>query len=82
MIHRCDKCPGTEPLQMYLLDEYEKLNQNPDTDESDQDEEEEEREVRFSQWISTDRADIVKQCLPVSEFVNLLVEKLDKLTPH
>ena len=62
-------------------DEFEKLNQNPDTDESEQDEEEE-KEVRFSQWISTDRADIVKQCLSVSEFVDLLVEILDKLTPH
>ena len=52
-------------------------------DESDNDDnEEEEREVRFSQWISTDRSDIVKQRLPVAEFVDLLVRKLDKLTPH
>ena len=61
-----------------------KLNQNLDTDESDQEEDrdEEEKEVRFRQWISTDRADIVKQSLPVTEFVDLLVEKVDKLLIH
>ena len=77
VIHRCDdKCPGTEPRQKYLLDEFEKLNQNPDTDKSEKDEEE--GLVSGYQLI----LQIVKQCLPVTEFVDLLAENLDKLTPH
>ena len=50
--------------------------------ESDGEEEEEEMEVRFSQWGATDRTDLIKQVLPVSEFVDLLVAKLDALTTH
>ena len=49
---------------------------------TESEDEDEEMEVRFSQWGSTDRADIIKEVLPVTEFVNLLVEKIDALTTH
>ena len=88
MILRCENCPGTEPLRKHLLNEFAKLR--PILDEADigssssedDEEEEEEQQVKFSQWVSTDRADIVKQRLPVSEFVDKLVDKLDTLTTH
>ena len=88
MILRCENCPGTEPLRKHLLNEFAKLR--PILDEADigssssedDEEEEEEQQVKFSQWVSTDRADIVKQRLPVSEFVDKLVDKLDALITH
>ena len=86
MLHGCENCPGTEPLREHLLSEFEKLYRKEEDADcasgSSDDEEEDEREVKFSQWVSTDRADIVKQKLPVSEFVDKLVEKLNLLTPH
>ena len=85
-ILRCEYCPGLEPLREHLLGEFDKLH--PCLDDSDEtsgssdDEEEEEQQIKFSQWVSTDCADIIKQKLPISEFVELLVEKLDALTAH
>ena len=67
MVHRCDKCPGTEPLRSYLqttLDE--EMND----------------EISFQQWQSTDRTKLVKQSMGVNEYIDLLIEALDALTPH
>ena len=81
MLHGCENCPGTEPLREHLLSEFEKLYRKEEDADcasgSSDDEEEDEREVKFSQWVTTDRADIVKQKLPVSEFVDKFVEKLE-----
>ena len=92
MIQRCDNCPGLEPLRSHLQLEFEKISsKHPDVDSDDagwgtssggEEDEEEEQEVRFSQWVSTDRPDIVKQRLPVTEFIELLVGKVDDLTSH
>ena len=90
MIHRCPNCPGIEPLKNYLREQF-KMRPN-DQDESDADtsdtdstfteEEEEDYEITFCQWTSTDRAELIKQSAPVLEFVELLAEKLDKITVH
>lgn len=67
MVHRCDKCPGTEPLRSYLqtmLDE------------------EVHDEISFQQWQSTDRTKLVTQSMIVSEYIDLLIETIDALTPH
>jgi len=39
-------------------------------------------EVKFSQWVSTDRSHLLNQSLPVAEFIDSLIEKLEKLLPH
>eukprot|EP00112_Aurelia_sp_Birch-Aquarium-sp1_P006733 Seg1737.9 transcript_id=Seg1737.9/GoldUCD/mRNA.D3Y31 product="hypothetical protein" protein_id=Seg1737.9/GoldUCD/D3Y31 len=67
MVHRCDKCPGTEPLRSYLqtmLDE------------------EVHDEISFQQWQSTDRTKLVTQSMIASEYIDLLIETIDALTPH
>ena len=66
MVHRCDKCPGTEPLKSYLENAY------TDFDE----------EVSFQQWQSTDRSDLVTVVMQAHEFIDFLVEKIDTLTSH
>ena len=88
MIHRCPNCPGIEPLKNYLR---EQLNARPsDKDETSADAnevdntfaEEEDYSITFNQWTSTDRAELIKQTAPLSEFIELVAEKLDKITVH
>ena len=38
--------------------------------------------VEFKQWTTTDRTDLQTLRLPVDEFIELLCEKLDKITTH
>ena len=66
MVHRCDKCPGTDSLREYL----ETLLS------------EEHEEVAFQQWQTTDRSKMVTQTLNVDEFIELLVGAIDNLTSH
>lgn len=88
MIHRCPNCPGIEPLKNYLR---EQLKVRPsDQDETSADEsgvgntftEEEDYDITFSQWTSTDRAELIKQTAPLSEFIYLVADKLNKITAH
>ena len=86
IIDRCGKCPGLEPENMK---KYEKVcSKEADLDSDDvgsgtsKGEKMNEQEVRFSHWVSTDRADIVKERLLVLEFLDLLVEKLYDFTHH
>ena len=67
MVHRFEKCPGTEPLRSYLqtmLDE--EVND----------------EISFQQWQSIDRTKLVTQSMSVNEYIDLLIETIDALTPH
>ena len=38
--------------------------------------------IEFSQWVTTDRCELQHRQLPVTEFIDLLVEKLSNLTTH
>ena len=66
IIQRCEKCPGTEPLKMFLFDALEK-------DEDD---------VCFQQWQATDRTKLVSQTISIGDFVDLVIETIDSLTTH
>ena len=66
MIHRCEKCPGTEPLKMFLYDARE----------------EDEDDVCFRQWQATDSTQLVSQTLSMGDFVDLVIETIDSLTTH
>ena len=68
MIHRCPNCPGHQNLKDHLSALF-----------SDRDNED---LVHFQQWQTTDRAELSMHCLPVDEFTDLLVQKLDELTVH
>ena len=45
-------------------------------------EDEEEEIVTFKQWVSTDRADLITQTMPLSEFITTLSCQLDSITCH
>ena len=74
MVHRCDSCPDTSRLQQYLLEE---ISKNDDDDDDD-----EEIEIEFKQWTTVDRAELVSKSLPVDEFIEDLITKLNNLTTH
>ena len=68
MVHRCSTCPGTRALKMYLTQIFD------DRDYDDL--------VQFQQWQNTDRAQLDNLSLNVPDFIDLVVEKIDKLTSH
>ena len=68
MIHRCPNCPEKDVLQNHL---EQKLICTEETED-----------VAFSQWMATDRPDLIRQTLPMDEFITLLTKKLDDLTSH
>ena len=77
MVHRCKNCPGIEAAEQFL-EQY--LNQGHEEEEFVGDEDEE--MIDFKQWTTTDRTDLVTMRLPLSDFIELLSEKLDKITSH
>ena len=77
MIHRCPNCPDTGVLEQYLNQQLKSENE-----EANQDSEEEEVHIQFQQWTNVDHSELVSHIRPVSEFISLLIEKLQALTTH
>ena len=69
MMHRCPSCPNKDSLVSHLEDLC-------DVDSSA------DEEIRFKQWISTDRTTLHDCCMPVPDFIETLADKCDKLTTH
>ena len=67
MIHRCENCPGLQPLKDFLFNMFE-----------DKDEE----MVTFKQWTKTDRSELITCTESVLNFVELLCDKIDSVTTH
>ena len=63
-----DKCPSKDNLVQCLQSKFE------DYDDEDP--------VEYSQWISTDQTEMIRCSSTVAEFIDKLVEKLNKLIPH
>ena len=72
MVHRCPNCPETAVLTDYLLEQL--LQEEEDDENAD--------EIRFQQWTTVDRSELLQQALPVKEFVEVLVDKMNDLTAH
>ena len=68
MIHRCINCPSRSDSEDYLNEQL-----LPEFVEET---------IEFYQWTSTDRSELLRQCLSLNEFILLLVEKLNELTSH
>ena len=84
MTHMCEKCRGIYQLENYL--EIKLMNSIDDEfagfDDIEALEDEEEEIVTFKQWVSTDRADLITQTVPLSEFIITLSCLLDSITCH
>ena len=87
MVHRCSQCPEIEPLKTFLTKALTR-NESDDSDADSLDNSDSENvesddlEITFNQWSSTDRAELIKQTTSLSDFIELLSEKLDKITFH
>lgn len=68
MLRHCDKCPSNTSLIEFLEEKF---------DDFDPDD-----EIEYSQWVTTDRAELVKHSTTVADYVNVLVSKLQALIPH
>jgi hypothetical protein len=66
MLYGCDECPSSDALRDRLL------ATNDDDDES----------IKYKQWVTTDRCDLVTVIEPLDDFVEKLVEKLLTLKTH
>ena len=85
MLHRCEKCPGVQSMLKQLTKSY--ISQHLDSQACDDDEKEEfsflhDNDIKYCQWISTDRAELEKHVLPVIDFLDKFALKLDALTAH
>jgi hypothetical protein len=68
MLRTCDVCPSSESVEKFIRNIF--------TDFDDED------EVKFSQWLSTDRSQLQTMLLPLSDFINSVIQKLVALIPH
>ena len=69
MLQRCDDCPGEFPWREYLSQVV--LNES---DESSH--------ISFKEWTTTDREEMLNKILLLEKFIDLLIQRIEKLTPH
>ena len=68
MMRNCKSCPGSDGLKNYFDDLGEMEMQL--------------EEIRYKQWVSTDRCTLLEKTEPVDEFVTSLSEKIITLSRH
>lgn len=66
MLQRCSNCPGPDIVAEYLQQKFENEEEN----------------ITFSQWVATDRTELVYKILPINEYLDVLMTKLAALLPH
>ena len=66
---RCDDCPGESPLREYLSQVL--------LDEADKS-----SYISFEEWTTTGRAEMLNRILTRESFINLVIRRIEKLTPH
>ena len=79
MFHRCNLCPGIQVVQNFLMQFLKQAQEPEEYFESD---ENEELTIDFKQWTMTDRNHLLTMKLSLNEFIELLCEKLDKITSN
>ncbi len=67
MVHRGSECPGAIALKEFITSILEELD---------------EENIQFNECQSTDQLTLVTQTANVDDFVDLLVESIDRLTSH
>ena len=70
MLGMCEECPGRENLVSYLKEtDFYKAHDDDDI-------------IVYSQWMATDRAEIIERRSTIEDFIDELAYKLEKLAPH
>ena len=68
MLHRCEMCPGVEPLQTFLNDAF----KDYDPEET----------IECKQWVHTDRDTLNMRQLQTEDFTAELVANITNLSSH
>ena len=66
MLHRCLLCPGITALKEFLTVKFHNSN----------------KEITINQWQYTDKTTLINQKFKIEYFIDLICNKIDKLTPH
>ena len=77
VVHHCDNCPCTVGVRDFLHNHFFGDREIDEDDESG-----EEIEIEFQQWTTVERTELVSMKLSATEFIDLLIQKLDKITVH
>ena len=66
LLLKCDHCPGIQAIQTMLYEKYKDMDEK----------------IRFKQWASVDRTELISQQLPISKLIHLLIFKISTLILH
>ena len=70
MLQRCENCPGSRTLHTFIMEKFTEAGFYITDD------------VHYSQWVSTDRADLDRITSTIEKFTKRLVDSIDNLTTH
>ena len=82
MLHRCENCPGVVSMLEKLKKEVVKQHLGDDACDEEVFSYFNEEEIKYSQWTSTDRADLENHYLLVGDFLDTFAMKVDASTAH
>lgn len=68
MLRHCSNCPSSDNVKSFIMEKFEEWDPNDD--------------VTYSSWISTDRTQQVQFTVTLEEYLEILIEGLEKLIPH
>lgn len=68
MLGHCSECPGKDNAEKKILEKFEEWDPND--------------EITYSAWVQTDRTQQIQQTVTMSEYLETVLENLEKLTPH
>ena len=69
MVHRCPNCPRVDNVREYIMTQCEVDDQANEI-------------IHYKQWVTTDRTTLEDCSKPLDAFIDVLTEKLEKLTAH
>lgn len=68
MLRHCPACPEKHNLIDYLKSKFEDYDEN--------------ESIEFSQWVCTDRTQMIKSTATLDDFIDDLTNKIERLIPH
>ena len=79
MIHWCKNCPGIELVEQFLYYYMRQIGVQ-DAEENENSDDFDEVKIDFKQWATMNQINLTSIKLLFREFIDLLCEKIDKIT--
>ena len=89
MLRTCKKCPKEDKVHQILTDLFDRrssiassfVGSDGGKESEENDGEDKDELIKFKQWVSTDRTELITRSLPKSKFFKYLCSALHKLLP-